>query len=237
MLYGTGSVTHPQQQRTFLGNRVMCPRAEALPIDLVWKVINQFYSLQSHISNAATLGDGSSPVPDKDQALKDKLQALSFFTSCWQTKTSGLWVVLSKGLSCMSGQARAQGRLPGAAGKEGTILPAGNRPGDPGQCQHLSLCIRLQWKGGRWCRLVSPLQGKQKPSYFITPQWVVLWWSVTFPMESSFKTGLSRHKSAPSTSFPNRGVQWHLTQHEPTLLLSSNEIKLWKGGQNLEHCC
>lgn len=60
MLYGTGSVTHPQQQRTFLGNRVIWPRAEALPIDLLWKVINQFYSLESHISIAATLWDESS---------------------------------------------------------------------------------------------------------------------------------------------------------------------------------
>lgn len=235
MLYGTGSVTHPQQQRTFLGNRVMCPRAEALPIDLVWKVINQSYSLESHISNAATLGDGSSPAPGKDQALKDKLQALSFFISCWQTKTSGLRVVLSKGLSCVPGQARAQGWLPGAAGEEGTILPGGNWPGDPGQRQHLSLCTRLRWKGGRWCRLVSPLQGKQKPSYFIKPQWVVLWWSVMFPMECSFRTWVDTN-SASSTSFPNRGMQWHLTQHKPTLLLSSSEIKLWKGGQNLEHC-
>lgn len=164
MLYGTGSVTHPQQQRTFLGNRVICPRAEALPIDLVlkrWSTNSTPW--KSHISNAATLWDGSSPVPDKDQALKDKLQALSFFISCWQTKARGLRVVLSKGLSCVWGQAPGSGRN----------NPASRKPaGGLGQRQDLSLCTRLRWKEGRWCRLVFPLQWKQKLSYFIKPQWV-----------------------------------------------------------------
>lgn len=86
-------------------------------------MINQFYSLESHISNAATLGDGSSPVPDKDSALQDKLQALSCSISCWQTKTSGLQVVLSKGLSCASGQAPGSGCLEQLGRKEGRKNP------------------------------------------------------------------------------------------------------------------
>lgn len=210
MLYGTGSVTHPQQQTTFLANRVICPRAEVLPIDLVWKVINQFYSLESHISNAARLGDGSSPVPDKDSALQDKLQALSFSISCWQTKTSGLQVVLSKGLSCASGQAPGSGRLEQLGRKEGRILililPAGKRPGhgtELGQRQHLSLCTRLRWKGGRWCRLVSPLQGKHKPSDCIKPRWLAsdhLWhppWKALSQLVQVFKTWFEQTQTLP----------------------------------------
>lgn len=153
---------------------------------------------------------------------------------------------LTRASAASRARLRAQGWLPGAAGKEGTILPAGNQPGGPGssgQCQDLSLCTQLRWKEGRWCRLVSPLQWKQKPTYFIKPQRVVFWWFVTFPIESSFKTGWSVQNlvwidtsSASPTSFPKRGEQWHVTQHKTTLLLGSSEIKLWGGGQNLEHC-
>lgn len=125
---------------------------------------------------------------------RTKLQALSFFISCWQTKTRGLRVVLSKGLSCVLGQAPGSGLAArsswGGRNNPASRKPAGG-PGELGQRQHLSLCTRLRWKGGRWCRLVSPLQWKQNPSYFTKPQCGVFWWSVTLPMESSFKTGLS----------------------------------------------
>lgn len=246
MLYGTGSVTHPQQQRTFLGNRVICPRAEVLPSDLVWKVINQFYSLESHISNAATLGDGSSPVPDKDSALQDKLQALSCSISCWQTKTSGLQVVLSKGLSCASGQAPGSGCLEQLGRKEGRKNPdpasrkAAGAPGSSGSAS-TSVCV-LGYDGQQDGDVVwfPPCKGSTNPLIASNHQGLS---SVTFPMESSFTTGLSVQNlvwvdtnSASPTSFPNRGVHWHLTQHKTTFLLSSTEIKPWKGGQNLEHC-
>lgn len=141
----------------------MCPRAEALPTDLVWKVTTN--PTPGKVTSPTQQRRGMDPplLQTRTKLSKTSSKPWASLSLAGRPRPVDYEWFLARASAASGARLRAQEQL---GRKEGTILPAGNRPGELRelrQRRHLSLCTRPRWTEGRWCRLVSPLQWKQNP--------------------------------------------------------------------------